>query len=276
MSPWRWPRHRGATTGLRALWGRQGRAALTRAVVAVHEAGDVGFGLAVYLGETTHTAPIPPPPPSEAATRGRFGSAASCQPAARRCAFLSRGWALRTLRDLGQKRKKPGRLPGFPRWFPGRKPVRGLASERSSPGSALRIQPHRRLQPPGRARPCPVCHTALGSPAATPPRLSTPRARLISGTQGPRGHHPPGHGGQREPTATADVPAVPQPHDRERSPSGGGRISSARRCSRSRLSSAGRRSWGGMADVGHSRLRAGEHGGGEEAPPPTPLCQDQP
>lgn len=170
MSPWRWPRHRGATTGLRTPRGWQGRAVLTRAIVAVHEAGDVGFGLAVYLGETTHTAPIPPPPPSEAATRGRFGSAASCQPAARRCAFLSRGWALRTLRDLGQKRKKPGRLPGFPRWFPGRKPVRGLASERSSPGSALWIQPHRRLQPPGRARPCPVCHTAPGSLQPRTPR----------------------------------------------------------------------------------------------------------
>lgn len=270
MSPWRWPRHRGATTGLRTPRGRQGRAVLTRAVVAVHEAGDVGFGLAVYLGETTHTAPIPPPPPSEAATRGRFGSAASCQPAARRCAFLSRGWALRTLRDLGQKRKKPGRLPGFPRWFPGRKPVRGLASERSSPGSALRIQPHCRLQPPGRARPCPVCHTAPGSLQPHSPRAQHAPSQAQKWHAGATGLP------STRLMATADVPAVPQPHDRERSPSGGGRISSARRCSRSRLSSAGRRSWGGTADVGCSRLRAGEHGGGEEAPPPTPLCQDRP
>lgn len=119
----------------------------------------------------------------------------------------------------------------------------------------------------------PCLSHSTGVPCShTAPGLSTPRARLRSGTQGPWGHHPPGHGGQREPTATADVPAVPQPHDRERSPSGGGRISSARRCSRSRLSSAGRRSWGGTADVGRSRLRAREHRGrgGPTADPAVP------
>lgn len=160
--------------------------------MAVHEAGDVGFGLAVYLGKPhTHSSH-----PISSSLRGRDPRAfrpCGQLPASTGALRLPRpGLGFKDTARFGSENKKPGRLPGFPRWFPGRKPVRGLASEHSSPGRALRIRPRRRQSPS-----VPRLSHSTGGPAATHPPGS---ARPEPGSEVARR----GHGAAIRPATVAN------------------------------------------------------------------------